>query len=136
MSRAVCTQLRSGTAGFPEQKREFISARTRRLGQIGDTLPGLALTPRLSRDHGYMTKANNAGIKRNRLPAGVKPVERNISLSPAAEARLTEARMASGKLSLSLYLELLISQLEAERGSLPVLSPTLDGSEVPSRAAA
>jgi hypothetical protein len=99
--------------------------------RISDTRSPLALTPRLSRNHCPMSKANNAGIKRNRLPAGVKPVERNISLSPEAEARLTVARMASGKLSLSLYLELLVCQLEAERGSLPVLSPSLDVLEAP-----
>ena len=98
--------------------------------RFSDTRNHLALAPPLNRNDGHMTQANNAGIKRNRLPAGVKPVERNISLSPDAEARLTEARMASGKLSLSLYLELLIGQLEAERGSLPVLSPALDGMEV------
>lgn len=101
-----------------------------------DTRRGLALTPLLRREHSGMRRPNNAGIKRNRLPAGVKPVERNISLSPEAEARLTAARMASGKLSLSLYLELLVGQLEAERGSLPVLSPALDGTEVHTKNAA
>ncbi|HWU45754.1 hypothetical protein ACFVWR_14265 [Leifsonia sp. NPDC058292] len=44
--------------------------------------------------------------------------------------------MASGSLSLSLYLERLVSQLEAERGGLPVLSPTLDGTEVTTTTAA
>lgn len=83
-----------------------------------------------------MTQANNAGIKRNRRPAGVKVVERKIVLTAETEARLKAAGMASGSLSLSLYLERLVGQLEAERGTLPVLSPTLDGSEVSSRAAA
>ncbi|MEO7018424.1 MAG: hypothetical protein ABI067_18090 [Leifsonia sp.] len=83
-----------------------------------------------------MTQANNAGIKRNRRPAGVKVVERKIVLSAETEARLKAAGMASGSLSLSLYLELLVGQLEAERGSLPVLSPALDGMEVSATKAA
>jgi hypothetical protein len=103
---------------------------------MNDTPRLFALTPPLRRNYRRMTQANNAGIKRNRLPAGMKPVERNISLSPEAEARLTAARMASGKLSLSLYLELLVGQLEAERGSLPVLSPALDAMEVTTKTAA
>jgi len=39
-------------------------------------------------------------------------------------------------MSFSLYLERLISQLEAELGALPVLSPTLDGTEVITKRAA
>lgn len=77
-----------------------------------------------------MTQANNAGIKRNRRPAGVKVVERKIVLSAEIEARLKAAGMASGSLSLSLYLELLVGRLESERGSLPVLSPILQSAEV------
>ncbi|TIH33803.1 hypothetical protein [Subtercola vilae] len=73
-----------------------------------------------------MTQAKNAGIKRNRRPAGAKVVERKIVLSAETAERLRAAGMASGSLSLSLYLELLVGQLEAERGALPVLSPTLD----------
>ena len=101
-----------------------------------DTLARLAVRPPLRRDTSYMTQASNAGIKRNRRPAGVKVVERKIVLSAETEARLKAAGMASGSLSLSLYLELLVGQLESERGALPVLSPTLKRSEVQTIAAA
>ena len=77
-----------------------------------------------------MTMGSNAGIKRNRYPSGVKVVERKIVLSEETEAKLKAAGMASGSLSLALYLERLVGQLEAERGGLPVLSSTLDGAEV------
>jgi hypothetical protein len=40
-----------------------------------------------------------------------------------------EACRQSGNLSLSLYLERLAAALIEEHGSLPVLSPTLDGIE-------
>ena len=89
----------------------------------------LALTPPLRRDTLRMTQANNAGIKRNRRPAGAKVVERKIVLAAETEARLKAAGMASGSLSLSLYLELLVGQLESQYGTLPVLSPTLEGTE-------
>ena len=112
------------------QQREFF-------GQIvPNTRARLALRDPLARNTGAMTQASNAGIKRNRRPAGVKVVERKIHLSAETEARLKAAGMASGSLSLSLYLERLVGQLELERGSLPVLSPTLDGVEVRRPAAA
>lgn len=101
-----------------------------------NTRARLALRDPLARNTGAMTQASNAGIKRNRRPAGVKVVERKIHLSAETEARLKAAGMASGSLSLSLYLERLVGQLELERGSLPVLSPTLDGVEVRRPAAA
>jgi hypothetical protein len=103
---------------------------------MSDTRARLALTPPLSRDTKPMTQANNAGIKRNRRPAGVKVVERKIVLSAETEARLKAAGMASGSMSLSLYLERLVGQLESELGALPVLNPTLDGAEVRRSAAA
>lgn len=101
-----------------------------------DTPPRNPLTTPLRREHVCMTQGSNAGIKRNRRPAGVKVVERKIVLSADTEARLKAAGMASGSLSLSLYLERLVGQLESERGSLPILSPTLDGAEVYTTAAA
>jgi hypothetical protein len=73
--------------------------------------------------------SDNAGIKRNRRPRGTT-VERKVHLSITAEHAIDSARMASGKLSTSLYLELLVAQLQAEHGSLPVLSHVLDGVEV------
>jgi hypothetical protein len=103
---------------------------------VDDTRARLALTPPLSRQTGAMTQANNAGIKRNRRPVGAKVVERKIVLDAETDARLKAAGMASGSLSLSLYLERLVGQLESELGALPVLSPTLDGTEVRHSAAA
>jgi len=70
--------------------------------------------------------ASNAGIKRNRLPAGVKGVNPDLVLRPSTVAAFKDAARASGHLSLSLYLELLRQQLEDEHGALPVLSPQID----------
>lgn len=103
---------------------------------IPDTRRMVALTTHLTLNTCSMAKGSNAGIKRNRRPAGVKVVEKRIFLVAETEQKLKAAGMASGSLSLSLYLERLVSQLEAERGSLPVLSPTLDGTEVTTTKAA
>ncbi len=84
----------------------------------------------LNRNTGAMTKGSNAGVKRNRRPTGIKPVERKIRLDPDTAAALAAACEASGQLSMSLYLERLIGQLSTDLGALPVLSPTLDGTEV------
>ncbi|WP_295124998.1 hypothetical protein [uncultured Leifsonia sp.] len=78
----------------------------------------------------------NAGIKRNRLPAGVKPVRPDVRLAPSTYEAFNDAARASGNLSLSLYLEYLAQALEKERGGLPVLPPTLDGTEVATTTAA
>jgi hypothetical protein len=83
-----------------------------------------------------MPQAKNAGIKRNRQRTGGTVVERKIRLAPDTEAAFKAAAQASGNLSMSLYLERLARQLRAEQGNLPVLSPTLDGAEVSSTAAA
>lgn len=96
----------------------------------------LALTGHLTRNTRPMTTGNSAGIKRNRRPKGVKVVESKVWLEEATDRRLREAGLASGSLSLSLYLERLVSQLEAENGGLPVLSPTLGGVEVTATTAA
>ena len=45
-------------------------------------------------------------------------------------AELEAARIASGSLSMGLYLELLTAALKQEHGSLPILSPTLEHMEV------
>jgi hypothetical protein len=88
----------------------------------------LPLTLALSHEDSCMT--SNAGIKRNRRPrVGLPIVRTEIRLSPETDAKLDAARAASGQLSLSLYVERLVAALEAEHGSLPVLSPTLDGIE-------
>lgn len=77
---------------------------------------------------------SNAGIKRIRRARGLPVVERKVRQIPSTAAAFDEACRASGEagqpLSLSLYLERLATALIAERGSLPVLSPTLDGVEV------
>jgi hypothetical protein len=90
----------------------------------------MPLTTGLIGNTSRMTQLNNAGIRRNRQPTGSKAIRRELYLAPETEAALKEARMASGNLSLALYLERLVHQLQNERGTLPVLSPTLDGTEV------
>lgn len=76
-----------------------------------------------------MTGSSNAGIKRNRRAHGL-PVSRTVvRLVPETDQKLREARLASGNLSLSLYVERLVAALEEERGSLPVFDGTLDGME-------
>jgi hypothetical protein len=97
--------------------------------------PGLRLTPELIHQTDAMSNSN-AGVRRNRQPTGHKSVRKELFLGEATQAALDAARKASGNLSISLYLELLFSSLEAERGSLPVLSPTLDGTEVHTKRAA
>lgn len=95
----------------------------------------LALTAPLTRHHGPMT-SSNAGIKRNRLKAGIKPWETKLRFSPDLKPTLLQAAEASGKLSPALYLELLLRGLEDEDGNLPVIAPTLEASEVKSIATA
>jgi len=101
-----------------------------------DTPARLRLKPPLTRNDCPMSQGSNAGVKRNRRPTGTKSVERKIHLDPATAAAIAAASKASGQMSFSLYLERLISQLEAELGALPVLSPTLDGTEVITKRAA
>lgn len=103
---------------------------------IADTLTSLSLSGRLSQQTSPMAQALNAGIKRNRGRAGVVVVEKKIKLEAGLVSALDEARMASGNLSLSLYIERLARQLEAELGALPVLASTLDSTEVPNKTAA
>ena len=78
----------------------------------------------------------NAGIKRNRLPTGVKPVRSEVHLAPSTYEAFNDAARASGNLSFSLYLEHLAQAFEKERGSLPVLPRPLDGREVATTTAA
>lgn len=95
-----------------------------------DTPTRLPLTGTLTGDTGRMTPGNNAGIKRNRRPTGTKAVEKRVVLGVETEAAFAEARLASGNLSLGLYLELLAQRLQHDLGGLPVLSPTADPTEV------
>jgi hypothetical protein len=74
-----------------------------------------------------MTQGSNAGIKRVRRARGLPVVERKVRQVPSTAALFDEACRQSGNLSLSLYLERLAAALIQEHGSLPVLSPTLDG---------
>jgi hypothetical protein len=79
---------------------------------------------------------SNAGIKRNRQTGNDRVTRREVRLTPNTEAAYSAAAEASGNLSLSLYLERLRQALEAEGLALPVLSPTLEGAEVLTKAAA
>ena len=83
-----------------------------------------------------MSDANNAGIKRNRRPAGLPVVERKIRLAAETDHALKAACEQSGGLSRSLYLERLLAQLAGDHGALPVLQPTLLPAEVTSSDAA
>jgi len=83
-----------------------------------------------------MSFGPNAGIRRNRRPAGEIAVERRLYFSPALNAAIDAARKESGNLSLGLYLELLLQQLETDQGALPVIAPALDGTEVRDKTAA
>ncbi|WP_214585452.1 hypothetical protein ACL00U_17150 (plasmid) [Curtobacterium poinsettiae] len=69
---------------------------------------------------------SNAGVKRNRLPRGVEPARPDIRLHPDTGKAFTDAARASGNLSVSLYLERLRAQYEAEFGALPVFDQSLE----------
>lgn len=101
---------------------------------VCDTRVVITLRPSLTRHYSVMT--SNAGIKRNRRPRGLTVVRTEMKIAPEVAAAINAARKASGDLSLSLYIERLVSMLEAERGSLPVLSPTLDIAEAQNTEAA
>ena len=98
--------------------------------QLIDTPARLPLAPPLNRNTRAMTPGSNAGIKRNRRPTGTKAVEKTIKLDAELVAELDRVRIASGNLSLSLYLERLAERLTTDLGGLPVLSPTIDAPEV------
>lgn len=74
-----------------------------------------------ARHHGAMTR-DNAGIRRNRRPAGEHAEHFKVRLSPATAEEMRQAAKASGNLSQSLYLERLAAMLRAERGALPVFT--------------
>jgi hypothetical protein len=99
-------------------------------GHLLDTPASLPLCGHLTGNTGAMTPGSNAGIKRNRRPTGTKAIEKKIKLDAQLIAALDEARIASGNLSLSLYLERLAKSLTTDLGGLPVLSPTIDAPEV------
>ena len=94
------------------------------------------LNAALTRDTAAMSNGVNAGVRRNRRKPGQVVVERRAHLSAEIAEALDTARQKSGQLSLGLYLELLLTQLETDLGALPVLSPTLDGTEVITKRAA
>lgn len=66
----------------------------------------------------------NAGLKRNRLPSGVRAVRTPTYLAQDTTDAFERAARASGAMSFSLYLEHLRKQLEAERGALPTFGGT------------
>jgi hypothetical protein len=123
-------QLKCGEGQLTFANQGAVGPKTR------DTPARLRLKPPLNRNDCPMIQGSNAGVKRNRRPTGTKSVERKIHLDPATAAAIAAASKASGQMSFSLYLERLIGQLEAELGALPVLSPTLDSTEVITKRAA
>ncbi|PPF83281.1 hypothetical protein C5E07_11335 [Pseudoclavibacter sp. RFBJ3] len=66
----------------------------------------------------------NAGIRRNRRPAGEKSFEKRVFLSEVTLAAFKSAAHESGNLSLSLYLERLAAQVLEEQGTLPLFPDT------------
>ena len=129
-------RYQSPPVGASKDRVRFWSSLKDLESKTRDTPRRLALMAPLNRNTDAMTKGSNAGVKRNRRPTGIKPVERKIRLDPDTAAALAAACEASGQLSMSLYLERLIGQLSTDLGALPVLSPTLDGTEVHTKRAA
>lgn len=77
-----------------------------------------------------MTYGTNAGIRRNRRKQGEIAVERRAYFSSEISAALDTARHESGDLSLGLYLERVLHQLVSDQGTLPVIAPPTNGTEV------
>jgi len=73
-------------------------------------------------------------VARRRSRKDTTGIKAHYYLAPHVRELLTNAAEASG-LNRSLYLERLLLQIETD-GTLPVLSPTLDGTEVRKTAAA
>ena len=110
-----------GESGMARRRAQPVLIRI----SLADTPSSLRLTGSLYRHDVGMT-SNNAGIRRNRLPAGVSPWETKVRFSPELKPTLVAAARASGNLSPSLYLEQLLAQLADESGNLPVLNLQLD----------
>jgi hypothetical protein len=123
LSRSGYAQVKNGGGGTSTKHQNL------------DTPPHVGLTPALRRNTQRMARSN-AGIKRNRQTGNDRVTRREVRLTPNTEAAYSAAAEASGNLSLSLYLERLRQALEAEGLALPVLSPTLEGAEVLTKAAA
>lgn len=64
--------------------------------------------------------SNNAGIRRNRRPAGEHAEKFQVRLSSETAERMRRAARESGNLSYSLYLERIVAMLCEEHGTLPV----------------
>lgn len=71
-------------------------------------------------------RESGAGIRRNRMPAGVEAARPDLALRPETQVAYVAAARASGNLSLSLYLERLRTLYEAEHGTLPILDERLE----------
>ncbi|WP_271986221.1 MULTISPECIES: hypothetical protein [Pseudoclavibacter] len=65
---------------------------------------------------------SNAGIRRNRRPAGEEVRHLKVRLSSVTADEMRQAAKASGNLSQSLYLERLAAMLRAQNGALPVFT--------------
>lgn len=70
--------------------------------------------------------ANQSAVKRNRLPAGVKGAKPELVFDPDTVEAYRAAALASGNLSMSLYLERLRTLYEAAYGSLPILDDRVE----------
>lgn len=89
----------------------------------GNTPARLTLVPLLTRNDEHMAKGANAGIKRNRGPAGTKTMQRDVGLQGPSWSKVDDAR---GNASAGLYFEFLIRLVEdANGGKLPAYSPAL-----------
>lgn len=88
-----------------------------------DTPARLALTPVLTRHDVHMAKGANAGIKRDRGPAGVPTVTRDVGLKAERWAEFDSAR---GNASRGMYVNFLMQLAkQANGGVLPEFSPAL-----------
>ena len=99
-------------------------ARKKQDSSQSDGEPSLAASSRAIK--GQNSTSNTTGVRRNRLPAGVRPWKIKVRFSPELKLTLLAAALAAGNLSPSLYLERLLAQLADESGTLPVLNPRLD----------
>ncbi len=70
--------------------------------------------------HDVLMPRSNAGIKRNRRPAGELTKSLQVRVAEHTLEEIRAAAKASGNISYSLYLERIVAMLADERGALPV----------------
>lgn len=92
-----------------------------------DSPARLRLTGPLTHHHGGMANGSNAGIHRNRGPAGTKVETIKVGLFESRVKQMDEAR---GNLSRGLFVEYLMQLAEQSNGGkLPTPAPTLIDTE-------